>query len=198
MFIGVSRRLFMTRRHTRATRRRKRIGNGILALRHPRQLKYMYDYDSAGDPVCGPDGRRIVKGKLEKGVDVLCALALIRETRRPDVDLVILASHDTYLEPALAEAVGLGTAKIETFCWWDPAQRNRCRQLRLPGRSLWNTRLGERNSKIAGTRPSIHDVSLDVSRCICRSGEAAKFLMLSVVDGDPYARVVTAYASRVG
>ena len=36
-------------------------------------------------------------GKREKGVDVLCALAAVREAQDPDTDLVILASSDSDL-----------------------------------------------------------------------------------------------------
>ncbi|MGH3611579.1 MAG: hypothetical protein ACRDRK_02955 [Pseudonocardia sp.] len=92
----------------------------------------------------GPDGKRVVESKAEKGIDVLCALAVVREAQRADVDLVILASHDSDLEPALDEALVLGSAKIETFSWHDPAQPHRIRQLRPgSGRRIWNTRLGE-------------------------------------------------------
>ncbi len=78
-----------------------------------RPLKYRYERDAAGRPRIGIDGKRIVESKCEKGIDVLCALALVREAQRPDVDLVILASHDSDLEPALDEALVLGSAKIE-------------------------------------------------------------------------------------
>ena len=75
---------------------------------------------------------------------MLCALALVREARQSDVNLVILASHDSDLEPALDEAVALHSAKIETFCWFDTTQPGRTRQLRLStDRTIWNTRLGE-------------------------------------------------------
>jgi hypothetical protein len=110
-----------------------------------RPLKYQYARDGQGAVVTGPDGKRIVKGKKEKGIDVLCALALVREATAPDVDLVILASHDSDLAPALDEAIRLGSSKVETMSWYDPAQRYRCSQLRPedPTRRLWNTRLGE-------------------------------------------------------
>lgn len=109
-----------------------------------RPLKYRYEYDDRGHPVVGGDGKQIVKSRTEKGVDVLCALAMVREARRHDVDLVILASHDSDLEPALDEAIALHTAKIETFCWFDPAQPRQTRQLRPgDGKRVWNTRLGE-------------------------------------------------------
>ncbi|HEY4420939.1 MAG TPA: hypothetical protein VGN22_15560 [Pseudonocardia sp.] len=63
-----------------------------------------------------------MESKSEKGIDVLCALAMVREARSPDVDLGILASHDSDLEPALDEAIALQYAKVETFSRSDPAQ----------------------------------------------------------------------------
>lgn len=108
-----------------------------------RPLKYLYVYDGEGSPVVGGDGQRIIKGKREKGIDVLCALALVREALCPEIDVVILASQDTDLEPALDEALALNAAKIETVCWFDQAQPHRTRQLRPTGRRVWNTRLGE-------------------------------------------------------
>jgi uncharacterized LabA/DUF88 family protein len=110
-----------------------------------RPLKYEYERDGEGAPVHGPDGKRIVLGKKEKGVDVLCALALVREAANPDVDLAILASQDSDLQPALDEALLLGTAKVETVNWYDPAQRYRCPQLCPEDHTqrLWNTRLGD-------------------------------------------------------
>ncbi|MGH7867270.1 MAG: NYN domain-containing protein [Candidatus Dormibacteraceae bacterium] len=111
---------------------------------HLRPLKYRYEYDDFGHAVVGSDGKRIIRGKDEKGVDVLCALALVREARQTNVDLVVLASHDSDLEPALEEALSLHSAKIETFCWFDRSRPNRTRQLRPSGgRTVWNTRLGE-------------------------------------------------------
>lgn len=109
-----------------------------------RPLKYHLERDAAGQLANDADGRKIVKGKVEKGVDVLCALAVVREARKDETELVILASHDSDLEPALDEALDLGTAKIETFSWHDPAQPHRCRQIRPKrGRTIWNTRLGQ-------------------------------------------------------
>ncbi|MEN3360048.1 MAG: hypothetical protein V7637_4030 [Mycobacteriales bacterium] len=110
-----------------------------------RPLKYSYQRDSTGRLATGPDGKLIVAGKEEKGVDVLCALALVREAADPGVDLVILASSDSDLEPALDEALRLGSAKVETVSWHDPAQPGRRQQLRPTDRArrLWNTRLGE-------------------------------------------------------
>jgi hypothetical protein len=117
--------------------------DGRVSVTH-RPLKYRYERDAAGQLLLGVDGKKVVESKGEKGIDVLCALAVVREAQRPDVDLVILASHDSDLEPALDEALALGSAKIETFSWYDPAQRHRIRQLRPgSGRTIWNTRLGE-------------------------------------------------------
>ena len=109
-----------------------------------RPLKYKYVYDSNGNQLRDASGKRIVTGKQEKGIDVLCALAVVRQARDPDIDLVILASQDTDLEPSLDEAYSLATAKIETFCWFDRANPRLGRQLRLSTRKpIWNTRLGE-------------------------------------------------------
>lgn len=111
---------------------------------HHRALKYSYQRDGTGRPLLDAAGKKIVDGKREKGIDVLCALAVVREAQHADIDLVILASHDTDLEPALDEALTHGTAKIETFAWFDPAQPRRIRQLRPTApRRLWNTRLSE-------------------------------------------------------
>lgn len=111
---------------------------------HHRPLKYTYERDGEGRPRLDASGKKLVTGKGEKGIDVLCALALVREARRSDIDLVILASQDSDLEPALDEALLLRAAKIETFAWYDHPQRNRCSQLRPgQGRTLWNTRLRE-------------------------------------------------------
>lgn len=113
-----------------------------------RPLKYEHERGPDGRALVGPDGRKVVTGKREKGIDVLCALALVREASLPDVDLVILASQDTDLEPALDEALALGHAKIETFCWYHPENRARSKQIRpAKGTTVWNTRLGEEEFK---------------------------------------------------
>lgn len=110
-----------------------------------RPLKYEYLRDASGRPATDSDGRRIVSGPpREKGVDVLCALALVRESQDPATDLVILASSDSDLAPALDEVRNLGHAKVETCCWYDEAQRVGY-QLHPTDRSrpVWNTRLNE-------------------------------------------------------
>jgi hypothetical protein len=49
-----------------------------------RPLKYDYERDANGRKASGPDGKSIVKGSpREKGIDVLCALALVREASSP-------------------------------------------------------------------------------------------------------------------
>ena len=56
----------------------------------------------------------------------------------------ILASQDTDLEPALDEALQLGTAKVETASWYAPRAWARSREIRPGGgRRVWNTRLNE-------------------------------------------------------
>lgn len=57
---------------------------------------------------------------------------------------MILASSDSDLAPALDEVRRLGTAKIETFCWYDMTKKLGY-QLHPTDREspLWNTRLDE-------------------------------------------------------
>ncbi|MGH3835960.1 MAG: NYN domain-containing protein [Pseudonocardiaceae bacterium] len=75
------------------------------------------------------------KPAREKGVDVLVALKVVRAALDPQFDVVILASHDTDLEPALEIAIGDGQAKIETAGW------HGARVLRPSGARLWHTAL---------------------------------------------------------
>jgi uncharacterized LabA/DUF88 family protein len=78
------------------------------------------------------NGHRIAQ---EKGIDVLVALALVRAADRGDAPLLILASHDTDLEPALSAALENPQAVIETAGW------DRCKRLRVPGTSIRHTSL---------------------------------------------------------
>lgn len=110
-----------------------------------RPLQYRARYDSAGSPVLDQDGRPIIEEVREKGVDVLCALAVVRAAASPDLDLVILASHDTDLEPALDEGLRFPRAKVETCQWYLPGRYTK--QLKPEGRPVWNTRLGESEFK---------------------------------------------------
>jgi uncharacterized LabA/DUF88 family protein len=73
----------------------------------------------------------------EKGVDVLAALRLVGIAERATHDVVILAAHDSDLEPALEQAVEARRTKVET-AGWAP-----CRPLIIPRQRLWHTALRE-------------------------------------------------------
>lgn len=76
------------------------------------------------------------KAAQEKGIDVLVALTVVRQALTGEYGVVILASHDTDLEPALEMGAADGASKIETAGWQGG------RVLRLPGgRRLWHTAL---------------------------------------------------------
>ncbi|OYN83983.1 PIN domain-containing protein [Parenemella sanctibonifatiensis] len=69
----------------------------------------------------------------EKGVDVLVALHLVRAAREATFDVVILASHDTDLEPAVDEAVDQdSTCQVETAGWKDAKRLH-------PKSRVWHT-----------------------------------------------------------
>lgn len=53
----------------------------------------------------------------EKGIDVLVAINLVRLAEVGQHDVVVLAAHDTDLEPALEMAAERGRSKIETSGW---------------------------------------------------------------------------------
>lgn len=108
---------------------------------HLRPLRYDLVRDEHGAYALDDRGRKIVRNKREKGVDVLCALAVVREALRSDVDLVILASQDSDLEPAIDEGIRLGTAKMETMRWKSPDRF--VYQLRPSRGRVWNTHLTE-------------------------------------------------------
>lgn len=72
----------------------------------------------------------------EKGVDVLVALRVVRSAELGDFDVVILASHDTDLEPALDDALSRGTCRVETMGW----QGRKILQTSQGG-SIWHTAL---------------------------------------------------------
>lgn len=112
-----------------------------------RPLKYRYQRDADGRPLRDPvTGIKIPsEPPQEKGVDVLCALALVRRAQCADVDLVILASQDTDLVPAIDEVLTLGTAKVETCSWFAPKQPSAELRPTDSGTRIWNTRLNEAN-----------------------------------------------------
>lgn len=66
---------------------------------------------------------------------MLVALSLVDAAESGDCDVVVLAAHDTDLEPALDFAARKGRAKVET-AGWDGSRR-----LRTPGRTFWHTKL---------------------------------------------------------
>ena len=117
--------------------------DGRVRVTH-RPLRYRYERDESGIPVRDPQtGLKIPVGPpTEKGVDVMCALALLRHAQSPDVDLVILASLDSDLIPALDEVSSLGK-RVETFSWWNPRMRGFEMHLSDPEKRVWNTRLNE-------------------------------------------------------
>lgn len=108
---------------------------------HLRPLKYDLMRDASGTCVLDERGKRIVLRKREKGVDVLCALAMVREASRTDIDLVLLASQDSDLQPAIDEAIRLGAAKVETMRWRSPDRF--VNQLRPTRGRIWNTSISE-------------------------------------------------------
>ena len=118
-----------------------------------RDLKYRYQLGADGRPILDVNGKKVPVGRpVEKGIDVLCALACVREALRPDVDLVVLASRDTDLVPVLDELFDLRGAdparyaRIETVSWYNKRARE---EGALSGGSLrptaprriWNTNL---------------------------------------------------------
>lgn len=118
-----------------------------------RDLKYTYQHGADGHPVIDVNGQKVPKGRpKEKGIDVLCALASVREAVDPAVDLVLLASRDTDLKPVLDELYDFRGAdpsryaRIETVAWFDPQARQDGRfaggSLRPTApRRIWNTNL---------------------------------------------------------
>lgn len=81
------------------------------------------------------DGVRVVR---EKGIDVLVAIDLIRSADNEAADVIVLASHDTDLEPALEAALNASSSRIETVGW------DGCRVLRVPGSRVHHTYLDAR------------------------------------------------------
>lgn len=78
--------------------------------------------------------------RREKGVDVLCALTLVQFSRSGDYDIVVLASRDTDLAPAIDESMQCGT-KTECVKWFDPENKNTLGGIRA-SRPFWTTSLG--------------------------------------------------------
>ncbi|MDO5053620.1 MAG: NYN domain-containing protein [Pseudoclavibacter sp.] len=109
-----------------------------LAVVH-RPLRYHYTWSSDGRRVYDP-GRR----PQEKGVDVLCALALTRLARSGDYQAVVLASRDTDLVPALEEAHREG-GRVEAVKWFRKEVPETRGSLKPQSFSLWTTSLDEKS-----------------------------------------------------
>lgn len=117
-----------------------------------RDLKYKYQHGADGWPIKDINGHKVAVGSgKEKGVDVMCALACVRFSLDPAIDLVVLASRDSDLVPVLDEVHDLHSAnpaiaaKIETVSWDDPDAARRFGSLRpTKPRKLWNTNLDRR------------------------------------------------------
>lgn len=114
-------------------------GQGQLELIH-RDLSYRWTDNSR---VPGAKRNRDYAVREEKGIDVLCAIAVLRYLQDPGIDAVILASIDSDLEPALEEGRRVAPNKtLETLSWHlpgAPGGKNRI------GAKLgvWNTGLPE-------------------------------------------------------
>lgn len=126
-------------------------------------MKYTYQRGADGKAILDVNGKKVPRGRpKEKGIDVLCALACVREAVHPVVDLVVLASRDTDLVPVLDELYDFRGAepgryaKIETVAWFDQEARREGRyaggNLRPTApRKIWNTNLDR----------SCYDASID-------------------------------------
>lgn len=71
----------------------------------------------------------------EKGVDVLVALDFVRSADRHEADVLVLASHDSDMEPALAAALESEDCVIETVGW------HGSRVLKVPNQKIWHAAL---------------------------------------------------------
>lgn len=102
-----------------------------------RPLKYSWEYI---------DGvkRPIRASRQEKGVDVLCALALVDLARCGLYDVVVLASRDTDLAPALDNAARTGQAKVEAAKWYHPGSPHTFGRIKTEGR-LWTTSMTQQH-----------------------------------------------------
>lgn len=74
----------------------------------------------------------------EKGIDVMVALdVVVKAASLGDEDVVILASHDTDLEPALEVAARMSPGRVETAGWMSG------KRLGAKGASAWHTALSQ-------------------------------------------------------
>lgn len=116
---------------------------------HLRDLQYRYRRGADGRPIVDVHGKKQPQGVgREKGIDVLCALACVREALDPQTQIVMLASRDTDLVPVLDEIYDMrarrpdSIARIETLSWDDRNAARRFGSLRpTTPRRIWNTNL---------------------------------------------------------
>ena len=102
-----------------------------------RPLKYSWEY-------IGGIKRPIRSSRQEKGVDVLCALMLVDLARCSMYDVVVLASRDTDLAPALDNAARTGSAKVEAAKWYHPGNSRTFGCIKTE-RRLWTTSMTEQH-----------------------------------------------------
>lgn len=88
--------------------------------------------------------RPIRASRQEKGVDVLCALALVDLARCGLYDVVVLASRDTDLAPALDNAARTGQAKVEATKWYHPGTPHTFGRIKTE-RRLWTTSMTQQH-----------------------------------------------------
>ena len=114
------------------------------------------------------NGKKTLAGPPEeKGVDLMVGLATLLAAQHPDIDLVILASHDSDMGPVVDTVHDLHVidpktvARIETASWFvprndfDPGFQSKIQpglDAQKKRRHVWNTRMGEVD----------HTASLDV------------------------------------
>ena len=102
-----------------------------------RPLKYSWEYiDGAKRPIRA--------SRQEKGVDVLCALALVDLARCGLYDVVVLASRDTDLAPALDNAARTGQSKVEATKWYHPGTPHTFGRIKTE-RRLWTTSMTQQH-----------------------------------------------------
>jgi hypothetical protein len=70
----------------------------------------------------------------EKGVDVAIATDIVSLSLRRVCDVIVVASADTDLRPAIEEARLRSDVKIEVAAWWGEHSRQR---LSVPGSNIW-------------------------------------------------------------
>ncbi|WP_054951792.1 PIN domain-containing protein [Flaviflexus massiliensis] len=120
-------------------------GHGRVRVTY-RPLKYRYDYENRTNDWSIPP--------QEKGVDVQCALALCKHARSGLYDVVILASRDTDLAPAVDEAATYRQSRIELVKWFSPNVRHTRGNLRTQTR-VWTTSLDEASFR-ASLDPTVY------------------------------------------